>query len=129
LPQAGEETGLAADLINTHVDGLADACDGAPAPVRIAEALVPAEARHPHHVHVDPLSMSGHSRRFARLLFDRIDHLAQGRAFSAAPAPARALEPDVTIHNPLRIDEHLVTDIAQAFGLGNVGSVSYLATD
>lgn len=34
----------------------------------------------------------------------------------------------MTIDNPPRIDGHLVSGIAQAFGLGNVGSVSYLAT-
>jgi len=34
----------------------------------------------------------------------------------------------VTIHDPMRIDDHLVPDIVRAFGLGNLGSVSYLAT-
>lgn len=32
------------------------------------------------------------------------------------------------IHNSPRIDDHLVAHIAQSFGLGKVGSVSYLAT-
>ena len=34
----------------------------------------------------------------------------------------------MTIHNPQRLDDHVVADIARAFGLGNVGSVCYLAT-
>lgn len=34
----------------------------------------------------------------------------------------------MTFDNPPRIDDHLVADIAHAFGLGDVGSVSYLAT-
>jgi len=34
----------------------------------------------------------------------------------------------MTIHQPSRVNDRLVADIAQAFGLGNVGSVTYLAT-
>lgn len=114
LREVGEETGLTPHLINTHVDGLTDACGGVPVPVWIAEQLVPAEARHPHqHVHVDylyvavtserepsssaelsfgwfahndlgPLDMFDDSRKCARLLFDRIDHLASGHTFLLA---------------------------------------------
>jgi len=114
LREVGEETGLTAHLINTHLDGLTDAREGVPVPVWIAEQLVPAEARHPHrHVHVDylyvavtserepsssselrfgwfgrhdlgPLDMFDDSRNCAWLLFDRIDHLACGHPFSIA---------------------------------------------
>ncbi len=114
LREVGEETGLTAHLINTHVDGLTDKCEGVPVPVWIAEQLVPAEARHPHpHVHVDylyiavtserepsssaelrfgwfadhdlgPLGMFDDSRNCARRLFDRIDRLAGGHTLSVA---------------------------------------------
>lgn len=114
LRELREETGLTAHLINTHVDGLTDACDGVPVPVWIAEQLVPAETRHPHpHVHVDHLyvavtperesnssaelrfawfarhdldavGMFDGSRDGARLLFDRMDRLTHGQTFSVA---------------------------------------------
>jgi 8-oxo-dGTP pyrophosphatase MutT (NUDIX family) len=114
LREVSEETGLTACLINTHADGLTDACAGVPVPVWIAEQLVPAETRYPHpHIHVDllyvavtaereasssaelrfgwfvrrdldTLDMFYDSRNGARLLFERIDHLARGRAFQVA---------------------------------------------
>jgi len=122
LREVGEETGLTARLINTHVDGLTDACDGVLVPVWIAEQLVPAETRHPHpHIHVDhlyvavtaerepsssaelrfgwfarhdldPLGMFNDSRNGARLLFDRIDHLATDGScpVAAGSQPERA---------------------------------------
>lgn len=114
IREVGVETGLTAHLINTHLDGLTDACDGVPVPVWIAEQLVPAETRHPHpHAHVDYLyvavaserelsssselrfgwfarhdlgllDMFDDSRNCAWLLFDRIDHLASVHTFSVA---------------------------------------------
>jgi 8-oxo-dGTP pyrophosphatase MutT (NUDIX family) len=108
LREVCEEAGFTARLINTHVDGLTDACDGVLVPVWIAEQLVPAETRHPHpHIHVDHLYVAvtaerepsssaelsfgwfarhdldslgifDDSRHGARMLFDRIDNLAHG---------------------------------------------------
>ena len=59
LREVTEETGLTAQLINTHADGLTDAVPGVPVPVWIAEQRVPAEPRHPHpHIHVDHLYLA-----------------------------------------------------------------------
>jgi 8-oxo-dGTP pyrophosphatase MutT (NUDIX family) len=107
LREVGEETGLTAQLINTHAGGLTDTLPGLPVPVWIAEQPVPAEPRHPHrHIHIDHLylattavheaaavaelrfgwfaadelgrlGMFDDSRRGAHLLFGRIDTLIQ----------------------------------------------------
>jgi 8-oxo-dGTP pyrophosphatase MutT (NUDIX family) len=118
LREVREEAGLTARLLNTHTDGLTDACAGVPVPVWISEQLVPAESRHPHpHIHVDHLyvavttdrepgspaelpfawfarhdldtvHMFDGSRSGARLLLDRIEHLACERTFTTASGAA-----------------------------------------
>jgi 8-oxo-dGTP pyrophosphatase MutT (NUDIX family) len=112
LREISEETGHTAHLINTHTGGLTDAWAGVPVPVWIAEQLVPSERRHPHpHIHIDllylavtaerqpsssaelhfawfarhdldTLGMFDDSRNGAKLLFERIDHLANGHTFA-----------------------------------------------
>jgi 8-oxo-dGTP pyrophosphatase MutT (NUDIX family) len=118
LREVGEETGLTAELINTHPDGLTNAVPGIPMPVWIGEQQVPAEPRQPHpHIHVDHLylavttehepaapaelrfgwftgedldrlDMFDDSRRGAHLLLDRIDTLAAPHPERTATAPA-----------------------------------------
>ncbi|MFC0532059.1 NUDIX domain-containing protein [Phytohabitans kaempferiae] len=59
LRETSEETGLTAQLINTHTDELTDAVPGVPVPVWITEQPVPAEPRHPHpHIHIDHLYLA-----------------------------------------------------------------------
>src|SRR5262245_5717351 len=47
LREVREETGLTAQLINTHVGGLTNAVPGVPVPIWITEQDVPAEPRQP----------------------------------------------------------------------------------
>ncbi|GAB1642727.1 NUDIX hydrolase [Krasilnikovia sp. MM14-A1259] len=54
MREVREETGILAELLDTHADGLSAAMADVLLPIWIAEQRVPPESRHAHpHVHVD----------------------------------------------------------------------------
>lgn len=121
LREVSEETGLAAELIDTHAGGLTGMLPGVPVPVWIHEQPVPGESRHLHpHIHVDHLylavahqhepvgpaelrfgwfsrddltrlDMFDDSRRGAHLLLSRSDLFPETRPEPAAAEPAATL--------------------------------------